>query len=62
MCIFNKSKQRSHNSDNTHHFSLTIDNTPALFPDQTNFLTLQLSDNTASTQTPVDRSNLDLHA
>ena len=45
MCIiifFSKSKQHSHNSDDTHHFSLTINKIPPTFQEQINSLTSQL--------------------
>jgi len=49
MCIFfffNKNKQQSRNSDNRHHFSLTINQQNSLtFPDKINSLTFQVSGN-----------------
>jgi len=48
MCIFifsTKNKQQTHNSDDAHHFSRTINKIPGLFPNLINFLTFQVSGN-----------------
>ena len=60
ILFFRQNKQQSHNSDDTHHFSLTTNKIPRLFPDQINSLTFQVNGNPVAAERHIQTSDLDV--